>query len=254
MPYFSFFSDFFYDELIPPFPRKTEFAHCGPLQSQKSKFWEDRAFYGIDLSPLKAKAHEEYMGQAVVGYFSNDVLVSQDRASHTVDFATVTLAELQRFEVPLRFAIAQTALCHGLGCWFDAHFLGTDSHVCLTTAPDQPGTHWYQCRLLLATPIAVNASQTLTGSLRFVASSKTSYTVTLRLELEGCGIVSENKINLADQMYHYLQGGAGAAAAGGYDSAGNWAGFAPTSTDGSGGGGAATTEPTEQQVPPPPPP
>ena len=139
------------------------------------------------------------MGQAVVGYFSNDVLISQDRASHTVDFATVTLAELQRFEVPLRFTIAQTALCHGLGCWFDAHFLGTDSHVCLTTAPDQPGTHWYQCRLLLATPIAVNASQTLTGSLRFVASSKTSYTVTLRLELEGCGIVSENKINLADQ-------------------------------------------------------
>ena len=65
-------------------------------QAQKSKFWQDSAFYGIDLRALAAKAHEEYMGQAVVGYFGTDVLISADRASHVVDFQTVSLDEVGR--------------------------------------------------------------------------------------------------------------------------------------------------------------
>jgi histone-arginine methyltransferase CARM1 len=197
------------------------------------------------------------MGQAVVGYFGKDVLISSDTASHVVDFQTVTLPQLQVFEVPLAFRITRTALLHGLGCWFDAHFVGSAHQVTLTTAPDQPGTHWYQCRLLLAEPLAVNASQTVTGNLRFVASSKISYTVTMTLQLDGTHIVSENKINLADQMYHYLQGsGAGAAASGGYDAQGNWTGGytgqqqqqQPAAASGSTAAAAAASSP-----PPPPP-
>lgn len=100
---------------------------------------------------------------------------------------------------------------HGLGCWFDIHFLGSAAHVTLSTAPDKPGTHWYQCRLLFKDPIAVNASQSVSGTLRFVATSKISYTVTMTMKLDGTDIASTAKINLQDQMYHYLT------AAGGYD-------------------------------------
>lgn len=77
-----------------------------------------------------------------MGYFGNDLLVSSDTATHKVDFRTVTMAQLQTFEIPLYFRITRTALLHGLGCWFDLHFLGSDRHVVLSTAPDQPGTHW----------------------------------------------------------------------------------------------------------------
>ena len=52
------------------------------------------------------------MGQAVVGYFGKDVLISSDTASHVVDFQTVTLPQLQVFEVPLAFRITRTALLH----------------------------------------------------------------------------------------------------------------------------------------------
>lgn len=31
------------------------------------------------------------------------------------------------------------------------------------SGPDAPGTHWYQCRLLLMIPIAVNKNQHVTG-------------------------------------------------------------------------------------------
>jgi len=148
------------------------------------------------------------MSQAVVGYFDESILISSDRATHVVDFRTVTLPMLQTFEIPLVFRVGTTCLCHGVGCWFDAHFLGSSQHVTLSTAPDQTGTHWYQCRLLLAEPIAVNASQVLSGSLRFVASSKISYTITMSLKLDGTHITSTNKVNLQDQHYHYLQTGA----------------------------------------------
>jgi len=192
--------------MVAPFTEETLHSE----QIAKPNFWTSKEFYGIDLSPLAEKATEEYMSQAVVGYFGSDILISCDKATHTVDFRTTTLEALQTFEIPLSFRITRTSLLHGLGCWFDAHFIGSDAHVTLTTAPDQPGTHWYQCRLLLREPIAVNASQIVTGSMRFVASTQTSYMITMTLHLDGTQISSTNKINLQDQMYHYLQGGAAA--------------------------------------------
>lgn len=60
---------------------------------------------------------------------------------------------------PGRFSVTKTSLCHGLGCWFDLTFSGGESIVTLSTAPELPQTHWYQCRLMLETPLAVNATQ-----------------------------------------------------------------------------------------------
>lgn len=58
-----------------------------------------------------------------------------------------------------RFSVTKTSLCHGVGCWFDLTFSGSESIVTLSTAPEAPQTHWYQCRLMLETPLAVNATQ-----------------------------------------------------------------------------------------------
>lgn len=138
-------------------------------QLQKAQFWEQREFYGINLAPLAEAAMAEYMGQAVVGCFPPACLLTAEGATarHAVDFGSVTRAELRSFDVPFSFEITRTALMHGIGCWFDVCFEGSDAHVWLNTAPTHPATHWYQCRLLLRQPLAVNATQVVTGTLHF---------------------------------------------------------------------------------------
>ena len=93
---------------------------------------------------------------------------------------------------------------HGLGGWFDISFDGSEETVVLSTAPDCPCTHWYQCRLMLKDPIAVNKGQQVSGSLQFTANEKFSYFVRITVRIDGTDVYSENKINLHDQMYHYL--------------------------------------------------
>ena len=93
---------------------------------------------------------------------------------------------------------------HGLAGWFDIDFRGSGATVVLSTSPGSPGTHWYQCRLLLPEPIAVNRGQTVSGVLRFAANDSFSYDLTMEARLDGTAIASTSKIYLQDQSYHYL--------------------------------------------------
>ena len=72
----------------------------------------------------------------------------------------------------------------------------------LSTGPEHPATHWYQCRLLLREPLAVNATQTVSGVLRFKANKRLSYDITFDAFLDGTHITSKNTIQLHNQMYH----------------------------------------------------
>ena len=83
----------------------------------------------------------------------------------------------------------------------------TGSHVLLSTAPHAHNTHWYQCRFMLPSPIAVNATQRVTGKLKFTVNERSSYNVEMELRLDGASppVVSRNVVDLADPFYHYLQ-------------------------------------------------
>ena len=121
------------------------------------------------------------------------------------------------------YSYVYSAVCHGFGCWFDVNFIGSTVNVELSTGPDHPGTHWYQvtfscntpylaattdllfvrypqCRLLLREPIAVNRNQSISGSMLFEVNDKFSYCVTVRVQLDGTDVYTENKINLHDQV------------------------------------------------------
>lgn len=89
---------------------------------------------------------------------------------------------------------------HGLGCWFDISFEGTAANVVLSTSPGSPGTHWYQCRLLLPEPIAVNRGQVVSGVLAFKANEHFSYDLALTAQLEGTSIACTTVIRLQDQV------------------------------------------------------
>lgn len=191
--------------------------HCA-----RASFFDNSNFYGIDFTPIVAQAYREYFAQAIVGYVDVNSLLSQDRSWHKVDFLTVTKPELTDFTMNFRFKINKTgkefvivalsslwlisldtAIMHGIAGWFDIDFLGTQETVTLSTAPDAPGTHWYQCRLLLLEPLAVNRGQHVVGKLHFHANASFSYYVDMTVAIEGTEVISQNRVNLKDQVNQF---------------------------------------------------
>ena len=176
-------------------------------QEAKASFWRTTDFHGVDLSSLHDKALDEYFSQAVVGYYSPEISVSDEVATFSFDFGTCLVQDLRTFTIPFSFSITKTAILHGFGCWFDAFFDGTTERVVLSTSPKAPGTHWYQSRLLLRRPIAVNPGQTISGSLAFAVNDRLSYDVAVQVNLDGTSVASSQTVRLDDQMYHYLSPG-----------------------------------------------
>jgi len=180
----------------------------------KSQFWHMNNFYGVDLTALEGNALAQLFSQPVIGYFDPSILIARDdeMATHAIDFRTATVEELAVITMPFRYRISKTSLMHGLACWFDADFLGSQNLVTLTTSPRAPGTHWYQVRLLLAHPLAVNSGQFVSGVLTMRVNKKFSYDVVLEAQVEGTRetIRSVNHIALHDPYYHYLNPSAAA--------------------------------------------
>jgi histone-arginine methyltransferase CARM1 len=111
-------------------------------QLAKIEFWKNSNFYGIDMTAALPTAQQEYFSQPVVGFFPSSSIISQHRTVHTIDFSAILPNELQNFHIEFAFQMDQTAIMHGLGCWFDINFIGNTVNVLLSTSPDSPGTHW----------------------------------------------------------------------------------------------------------------
>jgi len=173
-------------------------------QMAKVQFWEQTNFHGIDLSSLRDQAVKDHLAQPVVGYFNPKVMIASPPVTHKIDFQKVTLEELKTISVNFRFEIEQTALMHGLACWFDVTFDGTTAVKRLSTGPHSTGTHWYQCRLLMQKPLAVNATQVVVGKIDMKANDCQSYNIFIDAQLEGSKIEAKAIVRLQDQMYHYL--------------------------------------------------
>jgi histone-arginine methyltransferase CARM1 len=76
--------------------------------------------FSVDFSPLFSVAEKEFFSMPVVGTFSPMVLMAHPMTptcSHTIDFRTATIEDLQVIDIPIRFAIGQTGVMHGLAGW-----------------------------------------------------------------------------------------------------------------------------------------
>ena len=60
-------------------------------QMNKALFWNNPNFYGVDLTCLVDDAKSNHLGQAIVGYFSKEILLTSGRAKYVVDFNTATV-------------------------------------------------------------------------------------------------------------------------------------------------------------------
>ncbi|KAI0229846.1 hypothetical protein L0F63_003101 [Massospora cicadina] len=185
----------------------------------KARFWEQTAFYGVDLTPLCADARDEAFGMPVVGYFdANSLMATQlPHEAYVVDFNTVTLLELQAFRVPFSWVVKYTGIMHGIASWFDLYFSAPASipanrrlDVVMSTGPHAERTHWQQARLLLSEPLALNAGQLVRGWLEFQVNSMRSYDLNACLEVlsptyAGDQVVATRtgRWGLQEQTYNY---------------------------------------------------
>ncbi|KAF5950755.1 hypothetical protein HYC85_012748 [Camellia sinensis] len=154
--------------------------------ANKSLFWQQQNYYGVDLTPLYGSAFQGYFSQPVVDAFDPRVLVAP-AISHVINFTSIKEEELYEIDVPLKFTASVGARIHGLACWFDVLFNGSTVQRWLSTAPGAPTTHWYQLRCVLLQPLYVMPGQEITGRLRMVAHNAQSYTIYLTLSAKMWG-------------------------------------------------------------------
>lgn len=173
-------------------------------QQHKAAFWDNHNFYGVDVSVLREDAVNEHVSQPVVGMFDPSFLIAKEYTKYPVDFRTITLEELYKIKIPFQTTVSETAICHGLATWFDFTFAGSDATVVIDTAPFAPVTHWQQCRFLLEEPLAVNATQKVSGVLDMSVNNFLSYDVKLDMRLDGTGISGQSQHLLQNQLYYYV--------------------------------------------------
>ncbi|RZC53570.1 hypothetical protein C5167_012426 [Papaver somniferum] len=134
-----------------------------------------------------------------------------------VDCYTVTIQELESITARYRFTSMMQAPFHGFAFWFDVEFSGpaifpsnnqTQSHVgstvssdipspgasqrkkrakcdevlVLSTAPEEPPTHWQQTLLYFYEPIDVKQDQVIEGSVTMSQSKENARFLNLHLE------------------------------------------------------------------------
>jgi histone-arginine methyltransferase CARM1 len=87
------------------------------------------------------------------------ISAAENTCSKLFDFEKIKCDELLDFSVNLEYSFSKPIIIHGIASWFDTNFNGTSSNVILSTSPYNNPTHWYQIRLLLPEPIAVNRGQ-----------------------------------------------------------------------------------------------
>eukprot|EP00931_Biecheleriopsis_adriatica_P007493 TRINITY_DN108773_c0_g1_i1.p1 TRINITY_DN108773_c0_g1~~TRINITY_DN108773_c0_g1_i1.p1 ORF type:complete len:556 (+),score=90.97 TRINITY_DN108773_c0_g1_i1:42-1709(+) len=164
-------------------------------------FWK-QTFYGVDLSPALLQGREDVAKQPIVDYVDPEHLVAQAVSTH-FDFTTVGAATLEHIVVPFEVEISREADVHGLATWFDVDLGGSQTPVILSTAPTQPGTHWYQVRLLLRSVLHVKKGDILKGELDMRGNNRQSYDCRVSMRL-GPDTVESFVLDLKEPEYRYF--------------------------------------------------
>ena len=73
----------------------------------------------------------------------------------------------------------------------------------LSTAPNDPLTHWYQVRCMLRSPLALGVGHVLTGSLVFAANESRGYNIHMKLTNANTGVTLTNTVVTQCALHHF---------------------------------------------------
>jgi histone-arginine methyltransferase CARM1 len=164
------------------------------MRTRCAAFWRQTDFFGVDLSTMADVAAHELFAMPVLGPVNPQNLMASP-AIFPFDFGTMKLGELAEIRLPFEFVSTHVGPLHGIVGWFDVTFEGTDRRVVLSTAPDQPRTHWTQLRFVFVQPPFVNVGDVLRGSLLLRANAQSSYDAAFEGEIVG-------KMRLPEQTFY----------------------------------------------------
>ncbi|XP_056091809.1 histone-arginine methyltransferase CARM1 isoform X4 [Rhinichthys klamathensis goyatoka] len=189
------------------FPTQSD-IHLAPFTDEqlymehhaRTNFWNQRGFYGVNLSGLHSSALDEFFRQPIVDTFDVQILMARS-VKYTINFLEAKEEDLHRLEIPFVFKLLQSGLIHGLAFWFDVAFVGSRMTVWLSTAPNEPLTHWYQVRCLLQTPLFAKMGQTLSGQVLLIANRRQSYDIHITAVVDQSGFKSGNTLDLKNPFF-----------------------------------------------------
>ncbi|XP_029927168.1 histone-arginine methyltransferase CARM1 isoform X2 [Myripristis murdjan] len=166
----------------------------------RASFWQQRCFYGVNLSGLHSAAVDEFFRQPIVDTFDVQILMARS-VKYCINFMEAKEEDLHRMEIPFVFTLLQSGLVHGLAFWFDVAYLGSKSAVWLSTAPSEPLTRWYQVRCLLQTPLFAKLGQTLSGTVLLTTNKRQSYDIHITATVDQSGFRSGNSLDLKNPFF-----------------------------------------------------
>jgi histone-arginine methyltransferase CARM1 len=129
-------------------------------------FWNSSSYYGVDLTCMRERAQLELFRRPLCDQFHPDQLKAEARVER-FDFMTLRSEQLANIEIDFNFQALAASLIHGIAAWFEVHFEGTNCESILSTSPWDCLTHWWQSRVTLLEPLAVNKLQRITGGISF---------------------------------------------------------------------------------------
>ncbi|XP_062301482.1 histone-arginine methyltransferase CARM1-like [Scomber scombrus] len=168
----------------------------------RASFWQQRNFYGVNLSALHSPAGDEFFRQPIVDPFDVQILMARS-VKHCINFMEAKQEDLHRMEIPFVFTLLQSGLVHGLAFWFDVAYMGSKSTVWLSTAPTEPLTRWYQVRCLLQTPLFAKLGQTLSGTVLLAVNNRNSYDIHMTATVDQSGFRSGNILDLKNPFFRF---------------------------------------------------
>ncbi|WCJ38985.1 protein arginine methyltransferase 6 [Euphorbia peplus] len=170
-------------------------------------FW--RNVYGIDMSAMMPLAKQCAFEEPSVETISGENVLTWPHVVKLVDCYTIQPQELESVSTKFKFQSMMRAPLHGFAFWFDVEFCGPETAtvpsdppvdgnhnkkrmnpndaLVLSTAPEDPPTHWQQTVIYFYDPIDVEQDQLIEGSVTLSQSKENRRFMNIHLEYTSGG-------------------------------------------------------------------
>ncbi|XP_059308893.1 probable protein arginine N-methyltransferase 6 [Lycium ferocissimum] len=187
--------------------------------SESVDFW--RNVYGIDMSAIMPLAKQCAFEEPSVETITVENVLTWPQVVKHVDCYTVTSQELESITARFKFESMMRSPFHGFAFWFDVEFTGPavlhlnngmppsfvepsnsysqegnihrkkrpnpNEALVLSTAPEDPPTHWQQTLVYFYEPLDVEQDQVIEGSLTLSQSKENARFMNIHLEYSSGG-------------------------------------------------------------------